>query len=343
MPRTLAHTLRPRRLSQLIGQDSLVATIKNQYKSKREPSAWLFVGPTGTGKTSVARILAISLQCTHGEFGEPCDDCIAKKNDFSIHETNASEVSGVAEIQKVAQASVYLPMPPSRRNIFILDEAQRVSKEAQNLLLKYLEDAPMSTVWIICTSEENKLAPAAIRRGQRLQLRLLQAEDIGKLVRRAFKFVGDVKKKPEPLVSALWEARIQSPGLILNAVELYLAGQTSKVAVESIGFGADTLAICRALEKGDWDVIRNQTRESTVDDLRGIRAQVAGYLRRCLERAIAGPRAGEFAKAIGRMAQVDSYTDATQGPATVGVLYELCQVFAGPVDAIDDDEVRHDD
>jgi DNA polymerase III subunit gamma/tau len=342
MKRTLAHTLRPKRLSQLIGQDTLVATIRNQYSSGREPSAWLFVGPTGTGKTSVARILAVSLQCTHAEFGEPCDACLEKKNDFSIREINASENSGVDEIRKIAQGSMYLPLEGSRRNVFMLDEAQRLSRDAQNLSLKYLEDAPESTVWIVGTTEENKLLPAIVRRCERVQLKLLQADNILKLVKRAFKFVGEVKKKPEPLVASLWEGRIQSPGLILNAVELYLAGQTSKEAVRNIGFGADTLAICRSLEKGDWDAIRKETKEATADDLRGIRAQVSGYLRRCLERAIPGPRAGEFAKAIGRMAQVDSYTDATQGPATVAVLYELCQIFAGPI-ADDIDEVKHDD
>lgn len=323
-------------MSRLIGQDELVQTVRNQYKSKREPSGWLFVGPTGTGKTTVARILALSLQCTHGDFGEPCEVCLEKRNDFAIQEINASEVNGVEDIQKIAASSVYTPMG-SRRLVIILDEAQRLSPAAQNLLLKYIEDAPQSTVWIICTTEENKLLKTILRRGQRAQLRLLQANSVAKLVRRAFKYVGD-KRDPAKLIDALWEARVQSPGFILNAVESFLSGMSEKEAVKSIGQFADVIAICRSLEKGDWDAIRKETAEAENDDLRSIRAQVAGYLRRCLEKAIPGPRAGEFSKAIKGLAQVDSYTDATQGAATVAALYDLCQLFAGPKEERDDDD-----
>src|SRR6266566_3384947 len=137
MSRPLAVSMRPRRLSELIGQETLVEVIRKKQET-RDPAAWMFTGPTGTGKTTVARIIAVSLQCKHQkQFGEPCDESLAARSSFSIREINASEVSGVEEIGAVAQASVYLTAPPSKRSVFILDEAQRLSPSSQNLLLKY--------------------------------------------------------------------------------------------------------------------------------------------------------------------------------------------------------------
>jgi replication-associated recombination protein RarA len=337
MKRTLAHVLRPRKLSQLIGQPKLVAQIRNQYKSEREPPAWQFQGVTGTGKTTVARILALSLQCTHAEFGEPCDECYANRLNFSIRDVNASHLGGKEDMAKLVDSAQYMPAPPSRRIVIILDEAQKISDSGQNLLLKAMEDTPDTTVWIVATSEPTLLKPAFARRCEIGILKLLQVEDIKKLIRRAFKYTAYTGEL-EPLLDALCEAKIQSSGIILNAVEKYVNGMDAADAVKLVGGEADVLAICRALEKGDWNEIKKQTKEATGDDLRGIRAAVAAYLRGALESAIPGPRAMDWARAIDTVARVDSYTDATQGPATVAALYQLCQQFTGPIRGQDDED-----
>jgi len=302
----------------------------------------MFTGPTGTGKTTVARILALSLQCTTGKMGEPCPVCYKDRASFSIQEINASQVSGVEKIGQIVQGVEYLPPAGSRRRVYILDEAQRLSRDSQNLLLKYFEDIPLTTVWIICTTDKNKILETLRRRCQILELKLLQTMDIQKLVSRAFLHAqknGLVDRRVQPLVDQLWEVGVQSPGLILNAVENYLGGMTAENAVKNLVTGFDVRAICRAMEKGDWNVIRVETHKATADDLRGIRAAVAGYLRAMLERQIPGPRAKEAAMAITRLAQVDAFTDATQGPGTVAALYELSQIFGGPkTERVDDDE-----
>jgi hypothetical protein len=194
---------------------------------------------------------------------------------------------------------------------------------------------------MICTTEQNKILETLKRRCQVMELRQLKANDVARLVGRAFKWLaanGDWDRKKEgPLVEALWETQVLAPALVLNAVEKYAAGMSAEEAVKNLVSGWDVRAICRSMEKGDWDGIRKETEKATADELRGIRAAVAGYLRGILERQVPGPRAKEIAAAIRSIAQVDSFTDATQGPATVAALYDLSQLFGGPRAEQDED------
>lgn len=338
MKRQLAVSLRPTRFSQLVGQEPVVSAIRNIYE-KQEPSALMFYGGTGTGKTTIARILALSLQCEHAPLGEPCEACRKDRAGFAIEEINASEVSGVDEIGAKAEASNYVPSV-GRRRVFILDEAQRLSTASQNLLLKYFENAPKTAVWIICTTERHKILDTLQRRCKTFELKTLKVNDISKLVLRTTKALiphGIEPRRPKPLVEALWEAQIQSPALILNAVDNYLiAKMSAEDSVKGITQESDSKAICISVTKGDWDAVKKQLKEATPDDLMGIRASMAGYLKGMLIEAIPGPRSNEIAKAMGMIAKVDSY-NVTQSASTVGVLYELCQLFNDASEQVGDE------
>lgn len=123
MNQSLSISFRPKALKDLVGLSKLTAMLQGHYKTGRMPQAWLFAGDTGGGKTTIARILALSLQCQHQkEFGNPCESCLKDQTQFDIMEVNASEISGVDDIGKIAETSLYAPRPPSRYRVFILDE-----------------------------------------------------------------------------------------------------------------------------------------------------------------------------------------------------------------------------
>src|SRR6266446_5346345 len=129
MSKTLQLALRPKTFSALYGQDKITKAIEKQFASKRIPRSWMFSGQTGSGKTTIARILALGFQCKHqnGTIGNPCLDCRKRFYDFSIQDINASSKNGVQEISELVQGAEFAPLAPSRRRVYILDEAHRLS------------------------------------------------------------------------------------------------------------------------------------------------------------------------------------------------------------------------
>jgi DNA polymerase III, delta subunit len=222
---------RPKSLDDLVGQESLVKRIRDQVRS-RKPKAWMFSGDSGCGKTTIARILALSLQCPHQEeFGMPCKHCWKHKSQFDKIEVNSAENSGVDETKAVVSSAFYNPKPPSKYRVFIFDEAQQLSSASQNVLLKYFEDSPKSTVWMICTTESHKIIKTLRRRCQHYKIEGISEDRIEKFVRRAIEFTG-IKKRATPIVDALKRANVRSPGFILPAVKKYLAGEKPELAAQ---------------------------------------------------------------------------------------------------------------
>ncbi len=279
MPQIMSLSMRPKRLSELVGQKSLTDAMRKQVAT-RWPRAWMFIGQSGGGKTTLARIVALACQCKHQTvWGEPCDECWANFAGFQIAEINASEVKGVDEIGEIASSSRFRPLPPSTRRVFILDECQMMSSQAQNLLLKPTEDPPATTVWILCTTAPNKILPTLRRRFMQYQVKPLSIANREALLKRAaakVKFTGNL----DPLFEKIHMMQVSSPSLLLTALEKYISGLPADEAVCTLEVGGDNaFRIAKAVAAGNWNDLRANLKGTGVEECRGIRASVCGYLK----------------------------------------------------------------
>jgi DNA polymerase-3 subunit gamma/tau len=183
---SLYRRYRPRRFDELKGQEHVVRALRNAVINHREGQAYLFSGPRGTGKTSTARILAKVLNCEDPQEGEPCGVCnscgaIDSGNSYDVLELDAASNNGVENMRDLIERSSL--GNPGRHRVFILDEVHMLSKPAEATLLKTLEEPPPHVVFVLATTDPQKVSETIRSRTQHLQFHLLPMDDLEAHVR----------------------------------------------------------------------------------------------------------------------------------------------------------------
>jgi DNA polymerase III subunit gamma/tau len=275
---SLYRRFRPGRFDQLRGQDHVVRALRSAVRDDRVSHAYLFSGPRGTGKTSSARILAKALNCEAPVDGEPCDVCtscieISQGSSLNVHELDAASNNGVDAMRDlVAHAGLGTP---GRWKVYIVDEVHMLSTAAANALLKTLEEPPGHVVFVLATTDPQKVPPTIRSRTQHLEFRLLGAETLHTLLESVNEEAG-LNVDEEALEAAVRRGR-GSARDALSALDQVVASGSADAARPELAAVLDALAdgdvsqvlvALSALLAGGWGP--QQLATELIDDLRQV-------------------------------------------------------------------------
>lgn len=251
----LYRKFRPSEFEDVKGQNHIITTLQNQIKADRIGHAYLFCGTRGTGKTSVAKIFAKAVNCEHPVDGSPCGECamckaIAAGNSMNVIEIDAASNNGVDNIREIREEVTYRPTE-GKYKVYIIDEVHMLSIGAFNALLKTLEEPPEYVIFILATTEANKIPITILSRCQRYDFKRISIETIsGRLMDLMEKEGVDVEEKAIRYVAKAADGSMRDALSLLDQCIAFYLGQklTYEHVLEVLG-AVDTEVFSKLLRQ----------------------------------------------------------------------------------------------
>ncbi len=254
----LARKWRPQVFQEVVGQEHITQTLMNAIRNGRLAHAYLFGGPRGVGKTSVARILAKAINCERGEPGVPCNQCrscteITDGSSVDVQEIDGASNRGIDEIRELRENIKYMPAS-SRYRIYIIDEVHMLTKEAFNALLKTLEEPPAHVKFIFATTEAHKVPVTILSRCQRFDFKRIPTEKIVRQLEKIAKAEGiEISQSALSLISREAEGSMRDAESLTDQVVSFTGPHIEDRSVREILGIIDTditASACLAIIEG---------------------------------------------------------------------------------------------
>ena len=233
---------RPQAFDQVKGQEAIVRTLQNQIANNRIGHAYLFTGTRGTGKTTVARIFAKAINCENPKDGNPCNECknckaITNGSFLDVVELDAASNNGVDEIRRVIDEVQYTPVS-GKYKVYILDEAHMLSSSASNAFLKTLEEPPEHAIFILATTDPNKLPVTILSRCQRYDFKRITAKEIKENIKECLEKEGiEAEEKAVEYIARAGDGSMRDSLSLLDKAIAFNLGKkiTYKNTLDALG------------------------------------------------------------------------------------------------------------